>query len=181
MICRGGALLLPYFQGDMENFKIYSYPHDKTHKNSDNEIITSVKEYICNAKAAISVKRDQFGKPYIVGIDGIYVSVAHDRDLCLVAVAQRNIGIDLERKDRKVKNPVSLAKRYFHRDEIDLLGDAPTQESFTEMWVKKEALSKLIGRGVPCMKDKSILSDDLIFIKIEDYDGYIVYCVMCNK
>lgn len=160
----------------MDNTRIYSYPHDKTEKNSDKEIIISVREYINDGTANVSVQRDQYGKPYVVGIDGIYVSVAHDKALCLVAVAQREIGIDLERADRKVKNPAALAKRYFCEDEITFLGENPTDAEFTDMWVKKEALSKLIGRGVPCMREKSIFSDDVVFEKISNYDGYIVYC-----
>ena len=157
--------------------KIYSYPHDKTQKNSDNEIIASVREYISDTDADILVERDQYGKPYIVGIDGIYVGVAHDKDLCLVAVAQRDIGIDIERADRKVRNAAALARRYFCEDEIAFLGDDPSDEEFTDMWVKKEALSKLLGKGVPCMKEKSVFSDDVIFMRNRNYDGYISYCV----
>ncbi len=157
--------------------KIYSYPHSKNSKNSDNEILTSVKEYISDADANIFVERDVFGKPHIVGIDGIYVSVAHDKSLCLVAVAQSDIGIDLERADRKVKNPTALAKRYFCEDEIVFLGRNPTDAEFTDMWVKKEALSKLVGKGVPCMRDKSVFSEDIIFTKVCNYDGYIAYYV----
>lgn len=161
----------------MENIGIYSYPHDKTEKNSDKEIITSVREYINDGEANISVQRDQYGKPHIVGIDGIYVSVAHDKDLCLVAVARENIGMDLERSDRRVRNPASLAKRYFCDDEIAFLGDEPSLSDFIDMWVKKEALSKLIGKGIPCMKEKSVFSEDIIFTKVYNYDRYIVYYV----
>lgn len=174
----------------MKNIEIYSYKKTDT-KNSDKEILLSVREYLKkmqetkfpttnpNSEFRIPncVLRDSCGKPHIVGMDGIHVSVAHDKDLCLVAVSDCNIGIDLERNDRCVKNPLSLAKRYFCEDEVAFLCENPTAEEFTDMWVKKEALSKLIGRGVPCMREKSVFSDDLKFEKISDYDGYIAYCV----
>lgn len=159
----------------MENVRIYSYPHENTEKNSDTEIIASVKEYIADAAANISVQRDQYGKPHVIGVDGVYVSVAHDKDICLVAVAQKNIGIDIERADRIVKNPLALAKRYFCDDEIAFLKEYPTSASFTDMWVKKEALSKLIGRGIPSMDEKSIFSEDIKFEKIAICDKYIAY------
>ena len=162
----------------MKNKKIYKYPIPTT-ANSDPEIILSVKEFIkefiCAEIPEFSVIRDKNGKPFIVGIDGIYVSVAHDKDLCLVAVSQREIGIDIERAERKVKNPTALARRYFCEDEIEFLGDSPTAEAFADMWVRKEALAKLIGRGVPCMKEKSVFSRDVILTRLTEYDGYIVY------
>ena len=174
----------------MKNIKIYSYKKSDN-GNSDKEILQSVREYlkkmqetkfpttIPNSEFRIPncVLRDSYGKPTIIGIDGIHVSVCHDKDICLVAVAPFPVGIDMERSDRKVRNPLSLAKRYFCEDEVTALGENPTAEEFTDMWVKKEALSKLIGRGVPCMNQKSIFSDDLTFEKITDYDGYISYCV----
>ena len=158
----------------MKTTKIYKYRKSAA-KNSDNEIIKSVKQYLGDETANISVIRDKYGKPHISGADGVFVSVTHDKDICLVAVCDREIGIDTERADRKVKNPLSLAKRYFCEDEIAFLGEDPSALDFTDMWVKKEALSKLIGKGIPCMKQKSIFSDDIVFEKIEDCDGYISY------
>ncbi len=174
----------------MNNLKIYEYPYRKDAKNSDREILKSVEKYLsnktrigeqCSSLQSVGITnpihRDSHGKPHIVGIDGIHVSVAHDKDLCLVAVSDCNIGIDLERADRKVKKPVSLAERYFCEDEINFLGENPTSEEFIDMWVKKEALSKLIGRGVSCMREKSVFTEDIVFEKTDGFDGYIVYCV----
>ena len=162
----------------MKNKKIYTYTKS-ANANSDAEICASVGEFLREfsdtAPDGFSVIRDKNGKPYIVGIDGIYVSVAHDKELCLVVVSQSEIGIDLERAERRVKNPLALARRYFCEDEIAFLGDSPTDAAFADMWVRKEALSKLIGRGVPCMKEKSVFSSDIRMEKIGDFDGYIVY------
>ncbi|MBR3994628.1 MAG: 4'-phosphopantetheinyl transferase superfamily protein [Clostridia bacterium] len=174
----------------MKNIKIYSYKKTDT-QNSDKEILKSVSEYlkktqetkfpttIPNSEFRIPncILRDSFGKPEIVGVDGIYVSVTHDKDLCLVAVAPFPVGIDMERVERCVKNPLALAKRYFCEDEVAFLGENPTNAEFTDMWVKKEALSKLIGRGVPAMREKSVFSEDVVFEKTDGFDGYIVYCV----
>lgn len=164
--------------------KIYSFQCAGNHREceTNEKIISSVRRYLEEKNAPaddtdIDVRRDEHGKPRIVGHDGIFVSVTHAESLLLVAVAPHDIGIDAEREGRRVKNPAALAKRYFCEDEIAYLGENPTQESFTDMWVKKEALSKLIGRGIPCMREKSVFSDDVIFEKTDGFDGYIVYCV----
>ena len=159
---------------------LYRFSHDKSEENSDEKILASVREYLGSPDAEISVHRDEFGKPHIVGADGVFVSVAHTDDLCLVAVARYEIGIDVESKLRKVRNPSALARRYFCEDEIARLGENPSPEAFTDMWVAKEALSKLIGRGVPCMRERSIFSEGIEIIGAGDYEDYIVkiarYC-----
>lgn len=155
--------------------KIYSYPYKKHSENSDREIISSVKAYLDNPNASVTVIRDSYGKPHIVGTDGIYVSVSHAEKLLLVAVAPFEIGIDAENKERRVKNPSALARRYFCEDEIDFLGENPTEATFTDMWVKKEALSKLLGKGVPAMREMSVFSERVILKRQTVYSGYVVY------
>ena len=153
---------------------LYRHTHRRGEENSTPQILASVREYLGSPEAEISVHRDGFGKPRIVGAEGVFVSVAHTDDICLVAVAQYEIGIDIESSSRKVKNPTSLARRYFCEDEIAHLGENPSPEAFTDMWVAKEALSKLIGRGVPCMRERSIFSDGIEITDIGNYEGYIV-------
>ena len=156
--------------------RIYSYTHGKEKENSDCEIIISVKRYLRekgHAEGDITVFRDSFGKPHVEGADGIFVSVTHADGLLLVAVAPYPIGIDTEKKDRRIRNAKKLAGRYFCPDEVEKLGENMTDGDFLEMWIAKEALSKLIGKGVPCMKEMSIFSQDVIIEDIYDYDGYI--------
>ncbi len=160
--------------------KIYSYPYKKSSENSDREIIISVRTYLECKNTDVTVTRDEYGKPYITEPQGIYVSVTHAEKLMLVAVAPYNIGIDAECEGRMVKNPARLARRYFCEDEIEYLGENPTQESFTDMWVKKEALSKLIGKGVPSMKEKSVFGEDLTITKHTEYPGFVVYSAKYN-
>ena len=168
--------------------KIYSCECKKhSEKSTDDFIISSLGLYLkekgepCGERK-IGVYRDQYGKPHIEGADGIYISVTHAESLLLVAVAPYEIGIDAESGQRRaVKNPGRIAKRYFCEDEIAFLGDEPDREEFLCMWVKKEALSKLIGRGVPCMREMSVFSDKVTFEKISEYDGYIVYSVRYSE
>lgn len=163
--------------------KIYSFEYEKHSENAtDDIIISAVKLYLEDKgrdsdELRISVIRDEYGKPHITGTDEIFVSVTHAEALLLVAVAPYEIGIDAEKRGRRVKHPASLSKRYFCEDEIEFLGENPGVDDFVDMWVKKEALSKLIGRGVPCMREMSVFSDKVVFESISHYDGYVVYSV----
>ena len=149
----------PKADKDLRELSLYRHTHSREKENSTPQILASVREYLA---------------------EGVFVSVAHTDDICLVAVAEYEIGIDIESKSRSVKNPASLARRYFCEDEIAQLGENPSPEAFNEMWVAKEALSKLIGRGVPCMHERSIFSEGIEIVGIDDYEDYIVkiarYC-----
>lgn len=157
--------------------KIYSFEHCSGNQNSDKEILAAVAEYSgCKLDCGVEVWRDEYGKPRVAGAENVYVGVTHSENLLLVAVSEKEVGIDAEKAERRVKNPLALAKRYFCADEIEFLGDNPTQEAFCDMWVKKEAVAKLLGKGVACMKDESVFSDRIKITAIKDYDGFIVYC-----
>ncbi|XP_031399279.1 uncharacterized protein LOC116209687 isoform X2 [Punica granatum] len=62
------------------------------------------------------------------------------------------IGIDLEEKDRKIKNNiVSFARRYFTAHEVEMLSSIPDPETqrqhFIKLWTLKEAYVKALGKG----------------------------------
>lgn len=155
--------------------KIYSFQYEGKSKNSDKEIIAAVREYICDKNADIRVVRDENGKPALMGTENLYVSVTHAENLLLVAVSDREIGIDAEQVNRKVRNFHSLAKRYFTKEELDFLGGNFTIDDFLHVWVKKEAQSKLTGKGIPDFKEYSIFSERFKISENTDYTNFIVY------
>ncbi len=154
--------------------KLYKYPTVKTNgkEYTDKKILESAKDYLGDGSPCVT--RDSYGKPHITVDTPLFVSITHTDDMLLVALSDFDIGIDAERAGRTIKNPAGLAKRYFTREEAVFLGENPTCADFLEMWVKKEALSKLIGKGVPCMKQYSVFSPEFELIE-QNIDGYIVY------
>lgn len=140
----------------------------------------------------LTVVRDPFGKPHIRTLsevpgrregkeaaeaEKIYVSVTHTDGLALVAVSLFSIGIDAEREEKTVRYPEALARRYFTEEDLRALeNESFANGAFLTMWVKKEALSKLIGRGIPCMKEKSVFDPELVFEKLA-IPGYTVFAV----
>ncbi len=107
----------------------------------------------------------------------LYVSVTHTKGLALIAVSPFPIGIDAEREEKTVRRPEALARRYFTKEDAGALEKEDfSDKAFLTMWVKKEALSKLIGRGVPCMREKSVFGKELVFERL-GIPGYTVFAV----
>jgi hypothetical protein len=63
-----------------------------------------------------------------------------------------SIGIDVEKVDRLLrKNYLKIAERYFHKSEFEFLKKIPVlhgHQNFMDLWMKKEAASKLMRLGL---------------------------------
>lgn len=85
------------------------------------------------------------GKPEV---EGIHFNVAHTGDLALLAIADAQVGVDVERI-RPMRDAQGLARRWFRAEEVERIDAAhdPLTEFF-RTWTMKEAALKLIGVGV---------------------------------
>lgn len=80
------------------------------------------------------------GKPYFPDSD-ICFSISHSADICVVAVADRQVGVDVEAIRDNYKP--HLIRRTLTASEMEAFdGD------FTRMWCRKEALVKMSGEGI---------------------------------
>lgn len=80
------------------------------------------------------------GKPYFTDTD-ICFSISHSKDVCAVAVADRQVGVDVEViKDNYKPHLIERTLTEHEKKEFD--GD------FTRMWCRKEALVKMSGEGI---------------------------------
>ena len=94
------------------------------------------------------------GKPYLdldLDIKKIFFNISHAGDFILLGISRFDeLGVDIE-KIKKL-NYLDLAKRFFHKVEIEILElekDLKTQESlFFKLWAYKEAFLKAIGLGI---------------------------------
>ncbi len=84
------------------------------------------------------------GKPPIINKDFGYVSLSHCDDGILIGWSMDKIGVDIERKDRKIKSS-KIIKRFFSDNEklklLNLKVDNLDQE-FIKTWVLKESAIK---------------------------------------
>jgi len=91
----------------------------------------------------IPLKADP-GKPPLLEEGWGYISISHCSDALLIGWSSEKIGVDIERKDRKL-NAHKLSKRFFHKCEnrkIENLTPSQAKEEVLRKWVVKEAAIK---------------------------------------
>ena len=133
------------------------------------------------------------GKPPLLAKGWGYVSMSHCSDALLIGWSPEKIGVDIERKDRKLKAYL-LSKRFFARDEnlkIKNLTSQKANEEVLNRWVVKEAAIKWQESKIANNLNKWIWENDSNFayhknlgykVKIykENY-GKWTYAIALNK
>ncbi len=91
--------------------------------------------------------KEEFGKPYLAGFPGFHYNISHTGNAVAVGIHEKPIGVDIE----KIKPfDIGIAKRFFCKKEQEyILSRSEKQaELFYEVWTKKEAFVKWIGKGL---------------------------------
>ena len=102
----------------------------------------------------ICVKRSPSGKPFLSERENVEFSVTHTTDWWICAVGDAEfgaVGIDAEKRIRRVRKPISLGRRFFSAEEAELLERLPAEKAerlFLQIWVRKEAFLKYTGAGL---------------------------------
>lgn len=113
---------------------------------------------------------NEFGKPYLVN-NPIYFSISHDKNVCVIAISNKNIGIDIEALTYRS----SVTSKYFNESEQTKLMNSNNKEyDFTKIWVMKESYIKMLGIGL----EYGLKNVDTFKIKnmidIKRYKNYLI-------
>ena len=81
------------------------------------------------------------GKPLAKNFPSVHFSISHSDNFSIVAFFEDAVGIDCEKKNKKISNEV-LA-RFFSAKEISDFSDFPMR-----LWTSKEAYVKYTGKGL---------------------------------
>lgn len=95
------------------------------------------------------------GKPVLDAPATVHFNVTHTDGLALIAVADRPVGIDVERV-RGLDNPDGLVERFFSAAECEAYRTLATElrpHGFFRGWTCKEAVIKAAGLSVACLGD----------------------------
>ncbi|MEE1085749.1 MAG: 4'-phosphopantetheinyl transferase superfamily protein [Schaedlerella sp.] len=104
------------------------------------------------------------GKPEL---SGLYFNLSHSDTICLCVVSEKKVGCDIE----KIKTaPQKLAKRFFHKNEIQYLETLDSKEqnlTFYRLWTIKESYLKMTGDGLsyPLKEFEVRFADDIKIYK----------------
>lgn len=93
-------------------------------------------------------ERNEHGKPFLKPSNGLFVNWSHSGEYVVCAVSDREVGIDLQRMDRKPAD--SLVKKTLQPEERRYYEAAPEQERmrlFYQYWTVKESYLKALGTG----------------------------------
>lgn len=102
----------------------------------------------------IIVKKDVHGKPYICEKENYFFSVSHSDRAVLFSGDFERVGVDIELlRERKI----IPTKRFFTENELSKIN---SDEDFFKIWTRKEAYSKLIGKGFAAKFSSFDVTDD---------------------
>lgn len=100
---------------------------------------------------AVRLRIEPSGRPVLADPEALVrFSVSHSGERVVVALADRDVGVDIERL-RHLPDALDLARRFFDASEATALqAEAVERRSaaFLEMWTRKEALLKARGVGL---------------------------------
>lgn len=119
---------------------------------------------------SIRFRIDSKGKPYTESAP-VHFSISHSKNIAVCAISDKPVGIDIE-YIRDVN--LNVAKRQFAPDEIRYVFEKweLTKQRFFEIWTRKEAYVKLIGKGVSYFPKFSVMGNRRIETHIKN--RYIV-------
>lgn len=100
---------------------------------------------------SLVVKVDARGKPALESdLIAPHFNLAHSGDVAVVAIANRELGVDVEEL-RPISRADRLAARFFSDSERRWLSALPEEcrdRGFLELWTCKEAYLKAVGTGI---------------------------------
>ena len=121
---------------------------------------------------------NKFGKPYypqhLLYKKQAYFNLSHSGDLVVLAKAEYDLGIDTE----KIR-PIDIGKfkTVFSENETEIIKSSPDPtESFFELWTKKEAFVKCIGKGISALREYAETGTDFNYITQRYEENIITVC-----
>lgn len=95
----------------------------------------------------LKIGTDKYGKPFLKGYPHVHYNISHTKGAIICAVADMPVGVDIE-AIRPLNQPI--IERFFTPNEQNyiLSNTASQDERYTEIWTRKEAYVKWLGKGI---------------------------------
>ena len=119
--------------------------------------------------------RGKYGKPFVLNFPEFHYNISHTQNAIAVALSCKDVGIDIERISNKQQK---IATRFFTADEYHYIYGDPTYQDrrFYEIWTKKEAYIKCIGKGLTIQLNSFTVLDTNSELKYQSFlrDNYMI-------
>ena len=116
---------------------------------------------------------NEYGKPFLKDRD-LFFNISHTKNTIVIAISDKEVGIDLQVKSYRPR----VIDKYFTPSEQTLVDNSLDKaDTFTKVWVKKEAYVKMIGQGLSYGLKK--VDTPLLNIKVSKKDD--LYMAVCLK
>lgn len=102
--------------------------------------------YVGTSSADVQFHRNQHGKPFLTA--GPEFNVSHTDEVALIAIADRSVGVDIERRDRRLASLSRLLSRLDPKEATAICAAADPRSAFISLWTRKEAFIKCTGQGI---------------------------------
>ena len=126
------------------------------------------------SEKALPVLYTEQGKPYLQ--DGPHFSLSHSGELIACVVSSENAGIDIERMSRFTGSKV--AKKILSKTEYECYGKLDTDAKtryLADRWTVKEAISKLLGKGIALPFSNLVAEEYRTTVWIVERNGEVYY------
>lgn len=105
---------------------------------------------------------DQQGKPSLTNSDD-FISISHSKDMLVVAVSDRDFGVDVEIISPKALN---VSSKFIHVNDFNLSNDILEEYHKTIIWSAKEAIFKKYSQ-----KEHLIFKQQIAIVSIDENNG----------
>ena len=98
----------------------------------------------------LSLHFGEYGKPYSPDYPKYHFNLSHSGDMILIGIASSPLGVDVEYCNDTI-DYLSIANSVFSKEEISSLTSLNSKhrgQAFYNIWTKKEAYIKAIGKGL---------------------------------
>lgn len=127
---------------DLSSFNFYKKQQIRTYRDR------LLAEHLLCGSEALSFAKHEHGKPFLSS-HALHFNHSHSRHYYALAVSERvrDIGIDVEELDRKVRFE-AFAQHAFHAEEYQIWQQRQDKEYWFKVWTTKEAILKASGLGI---------------------------------
>lgn len=134
-------------------------------------LVLAMERELSLSPSEYELKKDEKGKPFLEGAT-VCVSISHTKGAVAVALSENAVGVDIE--------PVSpISDRVMMR--FVGKGEGCSNAEKTLLWTRYEALSKLIGSGIPIRKENEKKADECTFYTYRHDEYVITACTDKNE